>query len=227
LLDELIEWLAIRADEIVVNLATELVGVVVSIFLAVYFANYLDRRTEKRRARERTAYLYKALVDQYEYLGSGRFLFDSEIDMSRAEPWWMRAKLIRTSKQMEEKTTNILDALDREYSETLSDTRLELLERLRDLLFRVSACLQFDSSNLREMLGHETPRDRIIDVHVKWITSHDLLLEGLIQELENQYKFLGKSAHAEFVEDEVFARYHSIFDLAFPVEKFSMLDLIG
>lgn len=51
------------AKEFFLNGITETIGVAISVFLSIYFANYLDQRTEKRRAMRQRRLLAQELND--------------------------------------------------------------------------------------------------------------------------------------------------------------------
>ena len=92
------DWIVARADDITINLSTELVGVFFSVVLSIFIANYLDHRTDKRRVRTRVKRVYSVLVEQYEFLSYGIFSND-DFNISRLPPWKVRTSFWRYAKE--------------------------------------------------------------------------------------------------------------------------------
>ena len=226
-MDFLAQWITARTDDLVINLSTEMIGVLLSIPVSVIFANYLDRLGERRRAGVRIKRLHRILVDQFQFLTSGIF-DDKWFDTQTLEPWQLRISFIKKSELFYDQSSKILDSIEVDYIDFLNKKQQAFLgTEIRHIVRNNSVCIGLRSGDMQEMVRNQAGHNAIVERHGHWIVNNLTTMRNYILELENQHKIL-KPAKLNSIDAEILRReYMRLFDHAIPKENISMHDFFA
>lgn len=195
--------------DIAVNLSTEAIGVVVSVFLSIIFARWLDERAQRRIFRNRAVALQKHLLEVHNFL-TVRALTTSRYKKNEPHPimglhhFRMDYSLLRADFE------NYWQNVRVDYSHLISDDSVVILEHTRRNLDRCIACFGLQSAQFRKNVADGLSIENIARDQAHWAIKIIERLEDSVNEFENKISWL-RNSKLQSDKDELLKEYEEFF----------------
>jgi hypothetical protein len=201
--------------EFAINLASEAVGIVASVIVSVYFASWLDSRSERRKYKRRLAILHDKAWALLEFvtltLFSNPLYAPSNGTPSHVALWVWR--------DYEDKLTfltNHIESVDLEFSGLIDVETSRLLSSLHACASNLYACLALRSQAIHEQVRERKTTSEIVEYHIHWAVSRIVRLIDLADRLASHRRIHAGAFPVDRDEDSLRAKYCRLFEYIIP-----------
>lgn len=203
------------AREFAINLSSEAVGIVVSVIVSVYFASWLDRRSEWRKYKRRLAILHDKVCALLEFVTFTIFespkYAPSKGTPSHVALWVWRDYLDRLTF-----LTNHIESVDLDFAGLMDVETSRNLSKMHASASNLYACLALRSQAIHEQVRQRKAINEIVEYHVDWAVGHIIGLIGLSDELTSRWRIRAGSFSIDRDKDSLRAKYRGLFEYIIP-----------